>query len=171
MVRPRKLKRINFTPDVTYFKPQAVKLSDLEEVELTFEELEVLRLSNLENLTQTTAAEKMEIHQSTFQRTLSRANQKITDALVNGKAIKINGGAYKMPNKDGTGPNGEGSMTGRQRGNCEGAEPCGRGQGRGSCANKGRRMTSNQEANQGRGLGPCGKGLKRGLGNRFKNQE
>lgn len=96
MVRPRKLKTIDFEPDVTYFKPRRVPLVDLEEVELTLEELESLRLSNLENLSQADAATKMDIHQSTFQRTLARAREKITDALVNGKAIKIKGGDYKF---------------------------------------------------------------------------
>ncbi len=89
MPRPRKPKFVNFEPGVTYFKPRAVPLSTLEEVELSLEELEALRLSNLEKLKQTEAAKKMKIHQSTFQRTLTRAREKITDALVNGKAIQI----------------------------------------------------------------------------------
>jgi len=147
MVRPRKLKRINFEPNVTYFKPHAVPLSELQEVELTLDELETLRLSNIEKLNQVDAATEMNIHQSTFQRTLTRANEKITDALVNGKAIKIHGGEYKMPNRDGTGPKGEGSQTGAGMGNCTGKR-------------------ANRE-----GTGPCGKGLRRGLGNRFKNQD
>jgi len=58
----------------------------------------------------------MKIHQSTFQRTLTRAREKITDALVNGKAIKIHGGEYKMPGGDGTGPRGLGRGMGRGRG-------------------------------------------------------
>jgi predicted DNA-binding protein (UPF0251 family) len=124
MVRPRKQKYVRFNPEITYFKPRGVALSDLEEVELTLDELETLRLSNLENLSQAESADKMHIHQSTFQRTLSRAREKVTEALVKGKAIKIHGGEYKMPNRDGTGPDGRGPRTGRQRGNCEGAEPC-----------------------------------------------
>ena len=94
MVRPRKTKFVNFQPEVTYFKPRAVPLNRLEEVELTYDELETLRLSNIEKLSQSMAAEKMDVHQSTFQRTLTRAREKITDALVNGKAIKITGGEY-----------------------------------------------------------------------------
>ena len=101
MVRPRKIKLVNFEPNVTYFKPRAVPLSQLEEVEMTFDELETLRLSNLEKLSQADAAKKMHIHQSTFQRTLTRAREKITDTLVNGKAIKIHGGEYKMPGRNG----------------------------------------------------------------------
>lgn len=97
MVRPQKIKLVNFEPGVTYFKPRAVPLSELEEVELTIDELESMRLSNIEHLGQEIAAQKMGVHQSTFQRILSRAREKLTDALVNGKAIKINGGNYKIP--------------------------------------------------------------------------
>jgi predicted DNA-binding protein (UPF0251 family) len=142
MVRPRKRKCVNFYPNITYFKPQGVPLRELAEVELTLDELETLRLSDLQDLSQVDSADRMQIHQSTFQRTLARAREKITNALVYGKSIKIHGGEYKMPNKDGTGPEGKGPKTGRERGNCEGAEPRGRGQ------------------------GPCGKGMRRGNGRR-----
>ncbi len=112
MVRPRKVRIVNFEPGVTYFKPRAVPLNQLKEVELTIDELETLRLSNIQKLSQQDAAEKMDIHQSTFQRTLARANEKVSDALVNGKAIKIKGGDYTMPGKDGTGPAGAGQGRG-----------------------------------------------------------
>lgn len=65
----------------------------LEQVTLTTEEVEALRLKNIEKLDQTTCAEKMGISQSTFQRILAEAYQKISDALVNGKAIKIKKGS------------------------------------------------------------------------------
>jgi len=113
MVRPRKIKFVNFEPGVTYFKPRAVPLTDLEEIELTIDELETMRLDDIEKLRQEKSAMKMGVHQSTFQRTLARAREKITDALVNGKAIKIHGGDYKMPGKDGTGPMGQGMRRGR----------------------------------------------------------
>jgi len=116
MVRPRKTKFVEFEPGVTYFKPRAVPLNKLREVELTLDELETLRLSNIEKLSQTDAAARMNIHQSTFQRTLTRAREKTTDALVNGKAIKIHGGDYKMPGGNGTGPIGQGRGSGRSLG-------------------------------------------------------
>lgn len=115
-MRPRKNKLINFEPESTYFKPRGIPLSKLKEVELNLEELEALRLVNLEKLNQIDAAIKMEVHQSTFQRTLTRAREKITDALVNGKSIKINGGNYKMPGRNGTGPLGQGKGRGLGRG-------------------------------------------------------
>ncbi len=116
MVRPRKLRMVNFEPGVTYFKPRAVPLRKLAEIELAIDELEAMRLSDMERLSQAEAAEKMEIHQSTFQRTLARAREKVADALVNGKAIKIRGGEYKMPGGDGTGPMGAGPGRGFGRG-------------------------------------------------------
>jgi predicted DNA-binding protein (UPF0251 family) len=116
MVRPRKVKLVNFEPNVTYFKPRAVPLVDLMEIKLTFDELETLRLVNLQKLSQGDAAKKMSIHQSTFQRTLTRAREKITDALINGKAIRIHGGEYKMPSGDGTGPISPGRGMGRGQG-------------------------------------------------------
>ena len=113
MVRPRKIKTVDFKPDVTYFKPRAVPLGSLEEVDLTIDELETLRLVNIKKLGQEKAAKKMKIHQSTFQRTLTRAREKVTDALVNGKAIKIHGGEYNMPGRNGTGPRGRGMGRGQ----------------------------------------------------------
>jgi uncharacterized protein len=116
MSRPRKTKVIHNEPDITYFKPRSVPLKELEEVELTLDELEAMRLSDIEKLNQIDSAKKMIVHQSTFQRTLSRAREKVTDALVNGKAIKICGGNYKMPGGDGTGPIGRGRGRGFGRG-------------------------------------------------------
>lgn len=113
MVRPRKEKWVNFNPNVTYFKPRNIPLSQLREIEITLDELETLRLSNIKKLNQTDAAKEMKIHQSTFQRTLTRAREKITDAIVNGKAIKIHGGEYKMSGRNGTGPAGIGAGRGR----------------------------------------------------------
>ncbi|OIO49719.1 MAG: hypothetical protein AUJ39_00490 [Parcubacteria group bacterium CG1_02_42_13] len=61
----------------------------LEVIELTTEEAEALRLRNIKDLEQTEAAKKMNTSQSTFQRILSSAYKKITEALIEGKAIKI----------------------------------------------------------------------------------
>lgn len=70
-------------------KPQGVPISQLEEVFLSKVEIEVLRLRYMEKLQQVDAAREMQISQSQYQRDLQRALEKITDALVNGKAIKI----------------------------------------------------------------------------------
>lgn len=90
MVRPQKPRRIFFDPKAVYFKPRAVPLSRLKEVELKVDELEALRLCDLEDLEQEEAAAKMKISQSTLSRILISARKKISKALVEGMAIKIN---------------------------------------------------------------------------------
>lgn len=100
MSRPHKHKIVENIPNVTFFKPQGIPLRTLEQVTLTIEELETLRLANLENLSQSQAATQMNIHQSTFQRTLKKARTKVSDALVNGKAIRIQGGNYVQQLQD-----------------------------------------------------------------------
>jgi predicted DNA-binding protein (UPF0251 family) len=89
MSRPPKPRKVIFDQNVTYFKPRAVPLSELAEVDLGVDELEALKYSDLEDLDQIKAAKKMKISQSTFQRILSQARRKITEALIKGKAIKI----------------------------------------------------------------------------------
>jgi predicted DNA-binding protein (UPF0251 family) len=89
MVRPIKPRRISFRPNAVYFKPRAIPLSILEEVDLGVDELEAIRLCDFKGLDQTKAAKKMGISQSTLGRTLSSARNKIAEALIEGKAIRI----------------------------------------------------------------------------------
>jgi len=89
MPRPRLRRRIGFNPNIVYFKPQGIPMPNLKMVELTHEEVETLRLKNIENLEQKEAAKKMGTSQSTFQRILSSGYKKLSDAIINGKAIKI----------------------------------------------------------------------------------
>lgn len=89
MPRPRLNRRIFFNPDVTFFKPQGVSMAVLDIIDLTIEETEALRLKNIEGLSQDESAKRMNTSQSTFQRILSSAYNKISDAIINGKAIKI----------------------------------------------------------------------------------
>lgn len=96
MPRPRKRRRVWFEPDVTYFKPAGVRMINLEESILTMEEFEAIRLKDFEGLDQEKAAKKMNISQPTFHRLVLSARKKMADAIVKGKAIKIEGGSYKM---------------------------------------------------------------------------
>lgn len=89
MARPIKPRRVAFDPSVTYFKPRAVPLSILEEVDLAVDELEALRFCDLKGIDQIKAAKKMKISQSTLGRVLNSAHKKIAEALIEGKAIKI----------------------------------------------------------------------------------
>lgn len=95
MPRPRKLRLVHSEPGVTYFKPRAVPLKELEEVVISVTEFEALRLADSEQLDQVTCAKRMGVSQPTFNRTIKSAHNKIADAIINGKAIKIEGGEYK----------------------------------------------------------------------------
>ncbi len=87
--RPCLRRRVQFNPRADYFKPRGIPMVDLDLVELTAEEGEALRLKNLEGLEQVEAAKKMKTSQATFQRILTSAYRKVSDAIVNGKAISI----------------------------------------------------------------------------------
>lgn len=96
MSRPFKCRRVCFIPEVTYFKPAGIPLSALEEVKLTVEEAEAIRLKDLEGLEQEQGADKMNVSRPTFQRILAEARKKIADSLLNGKAIRIEGGNFEL---------------------------------------------------------------------------
>jgi uncharacterized protein len=81
---------------VGYFKPTGLTIDETTVVLIEYEQLEAIRLVDLEGLTQKEAAEKMGIARTTFWKELEAARRKIADALVNGKAIQIAGGDYKM---------------------------------------------------------------------------
>lgn len=89
MPRPRRHRRIDFSPSATLFKPQGIPARALETVALSHDEAEALRLKDLEGLEQTACAERMRISQSTFQRTLVAARKKVSDAIISGKALLI----------------------------------------------------------------------------------
>lgn len=89
MVRPVKKRLIRYSPQATYFKPRAVPLRRLQEIELRPDELEALRLCDYMGYSQQEAAGKMEISQSTLQRALETSRSKVAEALVKGRAIKI----------------------------------------------------------------------------------
>ena len=89
MTRPRKWCRIGFCPEASCFSPDDKNEKELEFIELLPEEVEALRLKNIEELEQTEAAKRMGISQSTFQRILASAHKKMSEALIYGKALKI----------------------------------------------------------------------------------
>lgn len=98
MSRPVKWRKIEKMPECSYFKPVGVPMYELEEVILKIEELEAIRLKDLESLDQNTCSERMGVSRQTFQRIYYSAKEKIADSLVNGKAIKIQGGNYARKN-------------------------------------------------------------------------
>lgn len=96
MPRARKKRCIYVDTNARYFKPRGVPLEQLDIIRLTFEELEAIRLKDLIGIEQTEASEKMGVSQPTFHRILKEARNKVSDALVNSKAIEIFGGDYEM---------------------------------------------------------------------------
>ena len=96
MSRPRVCRRVGCFPEIQYFKPRGILLAKLEEVALTVDEFEAIRLADLEGLYQEQAAEKMNISRQTFGRIIESGHRKIAEALVKGKALKIEGGDFDM---------------------------------------------------------------------------
>lgn len=94
MPRPCKRRRVGARPNSSYFKPAGIRKVDLEESVLAVDEFEAVRLKDFLNLEQNECAEKMNISQPTFHRLVMSARKKIADAIVNGKAIKIEGGNF-----------------------------------------------------------------------------
>ncbi len=90
--RPKSCRWVKDMPKVRRFKPQGVPLTGLEEVSLTVDELEALRLADLDGLYQSEAAERMNVSRQTFGRIIDAARKKVADALVNGKSVTIEGG-------------------------------------------------------------------------------
>lgn len=99
MPRPCKCRHIACQPQCTYFKPRGIPLAALDEVQLKADEFEAVRLSDLEGLYQEEAARKMQVSRQTFGNIILTAHKKIADAIVNGKAIKIEGkdGDFSRP--------------------------------------------------------------------------
>lgn len=120
MPRPRQCRRVAQLPQTTYYKPRGVPLRALEQVALTVDELEAIRLADLEGLYQEEAAQKMNVSRQTFGRIVEAARKKVADALVNGKALSIEGGPIEVaapadPRPCGRGRGGPGRGQGRCR--------------------------------------------------------
>ena len=89
MSRPKKCRCINCTPNTSYFKPKGIPIFQLEEVSLSLDELEAIRLADYEGLYHEEAAEKMTVSRATFGRILNEARHKVAEAIVDGKALRI----------------------------------------------------------------------------------
>lgn len=96
MPRPFCPRRIAGRPAATAFKPAGVPLRELEEVVLTLDEFEAVRLADLDGLYQEEAAAQMNVSRPTFGRVVEAARRKIADALVHGKALRIEGGPVQL---------------------------------------------------------------------------
>jgi uncharacterized protein len=95
MPRPCKCRRIRCKPDTTYFKPRGIPVDALEEVILTLDELEAMKLADQDGLYQQIAAAKMNISRQTFGNIINSAHRKMADVIINAKALKIEGGVVE----------------------------------------------------------------------------
>jgi len=96
MPRPKRHRCVAVSPDCVLFKPAGVPCRALEAVRLGFDELEALRLADLEGLYHERAAARMRVSRQTFGRIVESARRKVCEALVQGKSLKIEGGAIQM---------------------------------------------------------------------------
>jgi predicted DNA-binding protein (UPF0251 family) len=96
MPRPRKRRRVWHEPNPAIFKPVGVPLDQLKTITLLHEELEALRLVDLEGHYQESAAEQMNVSRSTFQRIISEARCKVVQALAEGAALHVEGGTFRV---------------------------------------------------------------------------
>ena len=100
MARPPKCRIVDREPAVTYFKPRGIPLRNLEEVTLTVEGAEALRLSEIEGLDQDSASERMGVSRQTFGRVLGEARKTVARAVVEGLGLRIEGGNYKIAERE-----------------------------------------------------------------------
>lgn len=89
MARPKLKRTIRCNPSAYYFKPRGIPMSELEEIILEDDEIESIRLADLQGLFHEDAALKMKVSRATFGRVLHSARNKIADSILNGKAIKL----------------------------------------------------------------------------------
>ena len=96
MPRPFCPRRVAGRPAVSIFKPIRIPVDQLEEVVMTLDEFEAIRLADLEGLYQEEAAAAMSVSRPTFSRIIESAHRKIADALVHGKALRMEGGPVHL---------------------------------------------------------------------------
>jgi uncharacterized protein len=96
MVRPRKDRYVAFNPEISYFKPRGIPMFELEEIRLTVDEREAIRLADLVGMSHEEAGRQMGVSRATFGRIMQQARRKVADALINGKAINVEGGNFRI---------------------------------------------------------------------------
>ena len=96
MGRPKKCRWVETEPGVTFFKPRGIPLRSLQQIVITVDELEAMRLADFLEMTQEEVAQQMQVSRPTVTRMLSRAHRAVAEALVHGKAICIQGGDYRV---------------------------------------------------------------------------
>lgn len=88
-MRPKKERHVCCKIEAKYFKPRGIPMGELEEIVLLADEVEAIRHADLDQLYQEDAALKMKVSRQTFGRIIESAHKKIADALINGKALRL----------------------------------------------------------------------------------
>lgn len=96
MPRPFCSRRISGHPPASVFKPVGIPIVELEEVVMSLDEFEAMRLADLDGLYQEEAAKQMSVSRPTFSRIMESAHRKLADAIVHGKALRIEGGPVRV---------------------------------------------------------------------------
>ena len=96
MPRPFCCRHISGRPAASVFKPCGFPMSEIDQVVMALDEFEAMRLADLDGLYQEQAAEQMKVSRSTFSRIIDSAHRKMADAIVHGKALRIEGGPVEM---------------------------------------------------------------------------
>ncbi|HBS59033.1 MAG TPA: hypothetical protein DEA44_07200, partial [Firmicutes bacterium] len=94
--RPMKWRKVCCLPESNKFGPLDSPTDSINNVNMTVDEYETIRLIDLAGFTQEECAEKMSIARTTVQRIYNDARKKLADSLVNGKTLVIKGGDYKL---------------------------------------------------------------------------
>ena len=89
MARPMICRKVSGDVTAKYFKPQGIPMRDLEEIAMELDEIEAIRLADLEGLYQVDAAARMGVSRQTFGNIIARAHKKVASALLCGKALRI----------------------------------------------------------------------------------
>jgi len=93
MARPMICRKVSCDVTARYYKPQGIPMRDLEEIAMELDEIEAIRLADLEGLYQVDAAARMGVSRQTFGNIIARAHKKVASALLGGKALRIAGAA------------------------------------------------------------------------------
>ena len=99
MVRPKKDRIVRFDPKINYFKPRGIPVFDLDEVCLTVDEREAIRLADFLDMSHEDAGRQMGVSRATFGRIVQNARKIVADAIINGTAVRVEGGNYKIVSK------------------------------------------------------------------------
>ncbi|MCE5336869.1 MAG: DUF134 domain-containing protein [Desulfobacteraceae bacterium] len=92
MPRPKCCRRVGGEPPCRIFKPAGIPARFLEEITLTMDEFEAIRLADFNGLYQEQAAARMNVSRQTFGRIVEEARKKVARVLVEGLALRIEGG-------------------------------------------------------------------------------